>query len=86
MTKCLHRYPTHFRIFTADVVFRDKRLHLVAQALVDRSLTSYRSSTSSFRAATRFEERTSMTRSNATEFSIALAPRERTAQTALQCS
>ena len=86
MTKRVHCNATHFEIFTRDVVLRDERLHFVTQRIVDRALTRYRSSTGSFSTTTRFEQRTSMTRRDATQFSRALAFGERAAESALQCS
>ncbi|HEX3185192.1 MAG TPA: hypothetical protein VHQ94_10360 [Pyrinomonadaceae bacterium] len=60
-------------------------MHFIAQRIIDRSLTRYGGSASGFSTTTRFEQPTSMTRSNATQLSSALSFRGRTTEATLQC-
>lgn len=53
MAQGVHRYTTNFRIFTAEVVLCDERLHFITQRIVDRSLACYRGATRSFSATAR---------------------------------
>jgi hypothetical protein len=83
VAECIDRNSTHFGIFTSDIVFRDIRLNLTAHRLVDSHLPRDCSSTRGFRTTTSFHQRTTIARSNGTEFRRTLTLGKTTAQTSL---
>jgi hypothetical protein len=59
---------SHFRIFTSQIILRDKRLHLVAHRFVDCHLSRDCRAACSFGTATSFEEGTPASTGSATHF------------------
>lgn len=84
MAQRIHRHATHFRIFTAEIVFGYERLHFITQRIIDCSLTGNCRATRSFSTTTSFQNRSPAARRNATQLSRTLALSKRTAQPALQ--
>src|SRR5690242_18401264 len=83
ITKSIDRHAAYFRIFTADIVFRDERLHLLAHRVVNCDLASDRGATSSFSATASLSQSTSISCFNATQRSRAFTLGQRAAQFAL---
>jgi hypothetical protein len=84
MAQRIHRNSPNFRIFTGQIVPRDKRLNLVAHRFVDRHLSRDCSTACGFGTTTSFEQCTSVTSSNTTQLSGTFTPGKRAAQPSLE--
>jgi hypothetical protein len=77
------RNPTHFGIFTSQIVLGDVSLNFIAHRLIDCHLARDCSTTSRFRTTTSFKDCATVTRRNLTHRSRTLTPRQGTAQLSL---
>jgi hypothetical protein len=84
VAECVNRNAADFRIFTTQVILRDKRLDLIAHCLIERHLACDCSTARSFGTATSFQQRTAIMTLNATHLGRTLTLRKRPVQSALE--
>jgi len=83
MAEGIDRNSTHFRIFTSQIVLRDKSLNLIAHRFVDCHLARDCSTACSFGTTTGFKQRASAPASNATQLRGTFTPAKRPSQPSL---
>jgi hypothetical protein len=80
----VNRNATHFRIFTAEIILRDKRLDLIPHGFIDCHLACNRSAARGFGTTASFQQRAPIMAFNATHFCCTLTPGKRPVQPALE--
>jgi hypothetical protein len=79
----INRNSPHFRIFTRQIVLRDKRLNFITHRFVDCHLSSDCSTACRFGTTTSFEQRASIPSGNTTQLRRTFTPGKRPAQPSL---
>jgi hypothetical protein len=84
ITEGVNSNAPHFRIFTTQIVLRDKGLHLVAHRFVDCHLSRDCSAACSFGTSTSFKQGTPTSTGSATHFSSTFSFSQRPVQPSLE--
>jgi hypothetical protein len=86
ITERVNRNATHFRIFTNQIILRDKRLDFIAHRLVDCHLSRDRGAASSFGTTASLEQRTPIPTGNTTHLGGTFSLGKRPAQLSFEGS